>query len=536
MKTNSSVKQSLLSLIISAQVALAPVFTYANPNSFESYRKEVGIEYKKPISFEKFFEAVKGDLPPDLRKEMQLFVYENPGYQVRPILNRKINSRTSPYTLELVITAPGDSNQTILRLNEEKPSQIEIQWVHNKVSKKVVFNEQKAQQPLTFLKSLTGDKPYVADYPAMVIMPASKILKMKKTNRAHYLQSLRQVVAAAEAVRPSLKSVRSPLDLIFGEAAWASYSGPCIVAGWPGEYRDGSCKPISKQARNNEGNVICNPALFGTGPNLVLKPVPNNATTHCDQLVPVKSFLQSEMSRGEGENFDMEMKALSDSIEDLQNYCLDQVVSNTNKHSLQSEACNTLIRRVAELRTISCSMGSEVAAICADINMLNAKPTEGEVRVSKKSELPTCTSLETNLPSDQSALSCNTNPVKSNSCVNEYGEERPFFYCECGEGFNPVKKNTELAIGCDKIAAPVADRKSKKKKGSWFKPWMGVTLAGAIGIGIWYYSNKQSAKKVADMWDPAVPVIAPPPGLQPSPTPTPTPTPVDTTRPTPGTR
>lgn len=106
-------------------------------------------------------------------------------------------------------------------------------------------------------------------------------------------------------------------------------------------------------------------------------------------------------------------------------------------------------------------------------------------------------------------------------------------------GCSPTREDTgAISQATPEPSTPVTTSTSKpsrkKKDSSWFKPWMGVTLAAGFGLAFFYWNHKQTMKQYYDSINPgdvAPPVT--PPGLNPVPPPpalTNPPPPVDVPR------
>lgn len=116
-----------------------------------------------------------------------------------------------------------------------------------------------------------------------------------------------------------------------------------------------------------------------------------------------------------------------------------------------------------------------------------------------------------------------------------------YFYCVCPSDHVPASNNVIAHTSCTKKPEPKPEAAKKSKPFSWFKPWMGWTLAAGVGLLVWYWAQKEAQKNAARLntpIDPVPPVPSPGSntGVTPTPGVTPAPPPLDVTRPAPGTR
>lgn len=92
------------------------------------------------------------------------------------------------------------------------------------------------------------------------------------------------------------------------------------------------------------------------------------------------------------------------------------------------------------------------------------------------------------------------------------------YYCDCGGDKNVLSVVSGIPVRCksNSESSSGQDRKSGSS-GSWFsnfklEPWMIWAGAGALGLGLWYYSSKQSVDKYYQMFNstPVNPPVPPP--------------------------
>jgi hypothetical protein len=319
-------------------------------------------------------------------------------------------------------------------------------------------------------------------------------------------------------------------------------------------FKGGYCSPPPQSI--TEGRVICNPAIFGSvSRGFPRQNVPSDATARCDRQSPVLEFVRT-VSGSNKESFAESHAQISKAIQESQLAC------QSPKTDSQRLACQTLANRLSALQQIQCVHVFSDSRICHDLapqvnDMVlagGASLTDQKEPVSTKKELVTedgllaCKALELGNPTDVKELNClDENRPREFSCMGPDGKPVTRFYCECGSGYRSIYANSDRPIRCEKISNLTRTNRDKATRpirsgptDSWFKPWMGFTLAAGAGLLLWYWNHKQTMKQYYDMWkprDPSPPVA--PPGLQPvnpPPLQTPPPLPVDVRRPEPGVR
>jgi hypothetical protein len=479
-------------------------------------------------------------LPAQLRYEMKVFFAENPNLKNVEVVMKSIKNRSE---IELIL------DQVVLRFNPKNPDTIIMKWVDEEGGAHTQnFNALWAERPMMFLNSLVNTPPVKKRTQAFDLIEEDKLNLLPRKLQVEYWNKVREVLIAAESLNQVFaSSAKFPwFKAIMGPNAWAVKDGdPCVIAGWPSSFKNGKCSAPKESLIN--GQVQCNPAIFGDfSGGFPIASVPNNATFLCNQKSPVDQFLKSKKLQDKKE-LDDTKKQLLETIQSIQSNC-----QNAQTNS-QKVACEALNDRIIKLNSVTCQSILPEARACAD----NPLPQVAQTQVSSEpqaaksavdsSQYQDCEPQDLLLPEKPDGLNCESqNPVSSLRCrENSSGEVLTRFYCDCGSGYTPHYDKTRFPIKCEPKAtqfsysrsrSPLPSRGSKAND-SWFKPWMGITLAAGAGLLLWYWNHKQMMKQYYSMWEPKNPVApVPPPGLQPTPmptTPTPAPRPVDVPRPAP---
>jgi len=490
----------------------------------------------------KFKDSILSDpnlLPTELRKELELMMFENPDFQ-----DFKVITKTIPVTGEVEIII----DQSVLRIHPKNLDRFLLKWVDEQGGYHTLnFNRFWAQQPMGFLNAVKSSDRLRTRSRAFEIASFEALKDKTESEKRVYWKSVRDVLIAAEALNGAVSSKSSRFNFIFnwfmGGYAEASKDGaPCIIAGWASVFKGGYCSAPPQSISG--GQVICNPAIFGpSGGAFPRNNVPSDATARCDRQSPILDFVKANSGINK-EAFAKAHLQISKAIQEVQLACQSPTTDS------QRVACQTLTDRLNAHHQIQCGQVFSDSRICHDLVPQSQDTSSGITSDPKEAlveeSLSVCKALELGNPSDVKELGCLAdNRPREFSCIGPDGKPTTRFYCECGRGYRGIYTNSDRPTRCEKIRSVGSTGREKarghtsaQKTESWFKPWMGFTLAAGVGLLLWYWNHKQTMKQYYDMWkprDPSPPVA--PPGLQPVPRPplqTPPPLPVDVRRPEPG--
>lgn len=510
------------------------------------------------VSWKSFYQKVESDLPYDMQREMRLFLKQHPDAKIPKAKVTKIKQGA----VEVVqIQFETGADRAVLEIHN-KGVFATLRGVQGGKKFNVRLSKFELSNPARFMSALSGTIPWTEKVPTVRILTAAEMKKLGPAEKRKYVDRIRNMLAAAEKAQNTLGKGRKSASLderFWGalvEAAWAAEpSGECIVAGWVGNYRAGSCEPPA-QARSGDCTK-CNSDIYGTSSPCVgpkSGKLPLNATEICNQNTEATKYAVFQGVKTSDE-VQAKLSSLSGVLTGLREKCaqIETGVGAGTKLSDQADTCRNLNGRIAELEAVQCQILEGYPQQFPDLKCAPAEPEMPspppvadqpyEEPPPQNPPPPRGASDENcaNLPVTANALRCSASQVQQLSC-DEAGELVTKYFCLCGPDEVGEKSNTLKDIGCSRRtpAGTVRGdsprgRDRPKKEESWFKPWMGVALAGAVGLFLWYYGTKQSMKQQYSLLQPG-PTVTPVPVI-PSPAPAPTaPVPVDVDRPTPGTR
>jgi len=509
-------------LLVLAQVvtpvswAKKPVLNDLGPLKFSQEGSQVYLDLRQS------FFSDQRLLPEELAHELRVFFDENSGFSRIPVVIKKNKNATQ---IEFII------QETILRFDPRNPNEMIYKWVDDEGGvHSQTFDTLWSERPLMFLNAVYPSEALKSRKRLFQIPELAILNKVEKKNQVLYWQNFREVLISAEHVFSGLGDTAQYrwLNALFGREAWAILKGSeCVIAGWPSQKANGKCQAPAAAVQG--GRVHCNPAIFGSNSgSFSRQSVPSNATLQCHQKSPVSDFVkrQNPTSR---EAFENQRGEFQQTIKSIQDSCLEA------KRVSQQAACQALTQRVEDLEQLTCAQVVPEARTCHDLPLLAVTPQNTSsssplLAINSESEgggssHPICEPQDLLLPSSPDALSCGSeNPTKSMSCRSREGQYLVRFYCECGRRFTPHYNSTDQPTRCEPRSVRSSSERSRPSSSrtpssgnSWFKPWMGITLAAGAGLLLWYWNHKQTMNQYYSMWQPRNPVApVPPPGLQPT--------------------
>jgi hypothetical protein len=563
---------SLLSSF-SATLSLQPAWAKSNPSLGRGLPKQdadaasVSIEaflkrYLKPSPTQTnqwlwdqqaFIRDQKGELPSAYLtwwKELPQEIRETPwSLSLRPV------SSLGPGWMEWIFH--GSQGEDVARLLLSK-KQLDVLRFYGRGEKALVqfdLHWVSMQQPEMIFQQLTSEQllSYAPLRHQREILSSKSLSLLSPVGQTRYLEKLGQLLVQYEQISTGEgheTSLRESVEsnklwwwrLLVGEEAWAQTQQSCVVAGWPGEWYQGRCRPaesVRKQAYSS-GSLICNPMVFGSnGLSFPGKQVPSDATFQCYQKTKSQNAWTSavQAAKKSGQSWDVWKASVEKQIQEItSSHC------SSPRSSSQKKACDSLGQYWQELNSMTCehwpkSAESSKPQLCPTDLMAVVEPPaiSPDSLLSTKMEPSSVLSPSglrcgrgdlIGLPMAASALECGlSSPVKSVECQDEIGEVKQVFYCECSSQTLSEYRNSNKPVACrekpstTRVSAEEkrkTERTTRKKNEPWLKPQTAVLLAAAVGLGLWYWNHKQTMKMAYSYLNPPQPSPpVPPPGLQP---------------------
>jgi hypothetical protein len=541
--------RTFLSWILTIAIAI-PSWGLTDPQTklVNGYLKDAGFGTSQ-ISVKEFYRKFGRDFPVDAQREMEIFLKQYPNAKFP---ESKVAKLTEGSAEIVQITFTSGSDTVVLRINPAS-QQARVTGTQRGQKYDLKISSFELQNPARLMAAISGVEPWTERYPTIQVLSPEEVKKLGEQDRKNYIDRLREVLAAAEKAQNAFNSGKKTSDLrdylweLLSEPAWAGApSGECIVAGWVGSYQNGTCVPPS-QARAG-GCTRCNSDIYGEGSECVgpaSGKLPLNATEICNQKTESNKYAVFKGVKTAAD-VDAKKQSLSGVLTGLTEKCgqIESGVSQGTKLGDQADACANLKSRIGELNQVNCDI------LAQDQNKGNFPDLRCRATPPPSPEPPPVTDRPTrpvnrpgsgecvNLPLNRGELKCSAGELREMEC-EEDGQKQTKFYCECASGSVGEKKNTVLDVGCSArqtastTTTPSKSTKSKKEE-SWFKPWMGVALAVAAGLGLmWLFmkGTKETMKSQYDLLAPTPTATPVPPPVSPS-----APLPTDVNRPPPGTR
>lgn len=544
--------RAFLTLVLSVSLAL-PAFalTPLQTKTVQDFLNTTGLS-KKSVTWAEFYKTVERDLPLDVQREMQLFIKQHPKAKIpQPKISKLKQGNEDVVQLEF---GTGKDKAFLVITGKSEFATLKGQQGGKKFDRRVRLSD--LRNPVRFITELSGtQRPWTEQVPSVQVLNAEQLKKLGAGQRQAYIDKFREMMAAAEKVQNAFGASSSSASLqdylwkqIVEEAVAAAPSGECVVAGWVGQYRSGSCQPPA-QARAS-GCAKCNSEIYGgSSPCISLEngKLPLNATEICNQRTESNKYAVFQGVKTQ-QDVDNKKQSLAGVLTGLREKCatIESGVAQGTKLSEQTATCSNLKTRLSELEAVQCGILEQQRENFPELRCRPAEPPApvppapvvAEPAVREPVNRPSSGEC-LNLPTSQNQLRCQASQVRQIAC-NEDGEAVEKFYCQCGANEQPEKQNTNLDVGCAPMSRDSSygeesrRRERPKKEESWFKPWMGIALAGAAGLALWYYGTKSTLENQYSLITPT-PVATPVPA--PYTAPVTAPTPIDVSRPPPtGTR
>lgn len=534
--------------------------------------KKVGVDYLK----ESFNEAKKKN-----SKSFLSEVYEQHRgffpYELRRELDYRIKKQ-NPHlpTPEVEAVNQGKNKIIRVRFKEGKnsitfqmtePNSYELLGSINGKAIRQKFTKDDFVDPLVFLQKMTGTKRTITRTAASVqLLNSHQLSQLTDVQKKAYVDRLRGTLEAAEKAQNELRKLASAgdktknalLNVLLESAIAASPAGTCIVAGWAGQYVDGSCQyPQGVVDEGGQRFMKCNDTIYKSGAKVPFSGnrVSETATKECNDQTKDDKYSPYYGIQNK-DDFDKKHAELSQKIDSLQEACGEVVSANRTKLPDQKPTCGEFGVRLKELEDARCDLLKEnkekfPGLTCAKNEPPEVPPVLPPEKEEEEAEQPPPLAQDDSCPPGDAKMckgitkraSCTGEELRCVSCPASGGKTVRKSYCECTTG-TPQKHNSLYAHACEAPAEekPLRgsdrsyddeDRPRRKKRDTGFlglgmQNWLALALVGLAGYyAFTQFPSLQSNKPPDPVW-PNPPV--PPPQTGPVQTPSGTTIPVINTR------
>jgi hypothetical protein len=542
--------RALISWVLTVSIAF-PVWalTPQQTKTVQDFLTTTGLS-TRAVTWSEFYQKIERDLPMDVQREMQLFIKLNPSAKIpQPKVSKLKQGKDEVVQLEFTV---GKEKSYLLISGKSEFATIKGKQGGKKFDRRVRLSD--LRNPVRFMTELSGQAtPWTEVVPSVQILTMDQVKKLGPAQRRAYVDKLRDLLVSAEKVQSAFGNSSKSASLqdyllqqLVEEAFAAVASGECIVAGWVGQYRNNSCEP-PQQARST-GCAKCNSEIYGSSSPCISfanGKLPLNATEICNQRTESNKYAVFQGVKNQSELAN-KLQSLSGVLTGLREKCtsIEAGVVQGAKLLDQQQTCSHFKGRITELEAVQCQILEQQPNHFPDLRCrplaVISPPQEPPQPVGPSVNRPASGDC-TNLPTSPTQLRCQASPVIEIAC-EEDGEQVAKYYCACGPGEEVEKQNSNLAVAChplrkDSTGGIDSYRGERpKKEEPWFKPWMGIALAGAAGLALWYYGTKSTLEKQYSLITPTT-VATPVPAPYTPPSPVTAPTPIDISRPPPtGTR
>lgn len=522
------------------QLALATsqgTISKAAPAGLEALKEKLSESSKarKDSPIAHLYQQHRAEFPQDFRREMDYRIkqlgaaglakpeVESVGKGKSQVLRMRFKDQRDSVTVQ--VSANGDM---------ELIGNMKGQSQRRKISKAEVTD------PMKLLEILTGEKRTITQVsPSIQLMSAKQLSLLTEEKRKAYIDWLRSTLATAEKAQQELAGAGVQTSGApfwwFNEAIAAGPSGPCIVAGWVGQYENGSCK--YKDAVQSSGGVSCiqcNSAIYSSGCISLDSRgrAPSDATAQCNSQTARDKYFPFNGIKNQAE-FDEKMRSLETNLVDLDVGCR-QTLNNKKAVKDQPPTCSALMSRVAELRAANCQLleaqkGSNpnfANLTCVEPLPPEPQPEPPPADEEEPGETPGADGCLKSTSSEckKARRDGDCGPggtAEAICCQDAKGATIQKYYCSCGPGTTPQYNNSVRPVRCEQETSGGGidnDRRERRerrerKEPSWWDRNGSTLLAMAAVIGVaglaFYYIPKM------DPWNtPPLPTpgpLAPPP-------------------------
>lgn len=366
--------------------------------------------------------------------------------------------------------------------------------------------------PLNLLRKMTGKRRTITRAaPSVQLLKAKELALLGDAEKKAYIDRVREMMELAEKTQNSLKPIGPKTAWHpFFPLAWAaeSPSGDCIIAGWAGSYRNGSCSHPEGESKGADGApcMQCNPAIYAdhcipfNG-----KKISSTATAECNRATEKDKYKPFYDIKNQ-KDFDERMAGLRGTIDDLQTKCAGIKESAEKgtppKLKDQPPTCGAFEGRLTELSKATCQLLEKDKAkfpelVCAAKEKAEDPPVE---EAEEAQALPDC-------GNQPKRVNCGTGTKQTMQCKTKGGKTDTREYCECAPGEERMQ-NTLYATSC--AASPKYEeprdrrrdydddrdsRRDRRKPAKEESGFLGLGwqnwLAIALVVGVGYYAFTQ---------------------------------------------
>lgn len=481
---------------------------------------------KGDVKLRDIYELTKNELPLDLRFEVERMLEQQPNLKLPKLEVRMIkNGRFED--VQLIAQKGRQSATATLSFRGDQVATLTYPMGGKDVQRKLTAAD--IYSPVRMIAEAYGPGLGVADRIQFTrFLYRNELALLRPQDRLNYSEQVREALRAAERAQQGINGRKAPpanpkkskspskTSLLWqglldeAVAAGDTPTGSCLVLGWIGTYKNGSCEPPAeaKDATKCPGTFVCSKVLYGANAECGIVKFErgqlNSSAESCNMRNKDNRF-DFFLGIKSQEDFDKKMQELSLKINEIRLLCKEP-------KNEQIGECQELEKRMAELMKANCEQLSKWKEQFTDLKcqapatvVAAAEPRRDEERApgtdngSVSAATPGAdlaplpqpdpiddtggrdggdgqyhdgnTSVHYRTPSDSetappaggnlndgihceglplraAGLDCAGGSVATITC-NSQGEARTHYYCVCGGGLRAKYSSSSKPIGCE---------------------------------------------------------------------------------------
>lgn len=465
---------------------------------------------KRPKAvLQELFEQNKKDFPYEFRRELEFRMKKfNPALPA-PELDVVNEGKNKIVRIHF---RHGKNNTTVQITNRHDVfAEVIGSWEGKSFRHKISADE--IGDPLALLRKMTGKRRTITRAaPSVQLLKARDLALLGETEKKAYIDRVRDIMEAAEKAQNAFRSAGVPAKTVwnpFFENAFAAGGpeGDCIIAGWGGKYRNGSCAYPDGETKDSGGAscMQCNPAIYAEACiPFNGKKVSITATADCNRATEKDKYKPFYGIKNQAD-FDAKMGDLKGTIDELQTKCAGIKTNEPPKLKDQAPTCAAFEGRLTDLSNATCQLLEKDKTKFPDLQCVAKEKIDDipEEEAEEPQDLPDC-------GNQPKRVNCGTGTKQTMQCKLKSGKVDTREYCECAPGEERMN-NTLYPTSC--AAAPRYeeprerrrdfddDREYRRKRPKPVKEESGFLglgwqnwLAIALVVGVGYYAFTQIPK------------------------------------------
>lgn len=322
---------------------------------------------KGDVRLRDIYEMTKNDLPLDFRFEVERILEAQPNMKLPKVEVRMIkNGRFED--VQLIAQKGRQAATATLSFRGDTVASLAYPVNGKDVHKK--FSMADIYSPVRMVAEAYGPGIGVADRLQFTrFLYKDELALLRAKDRLNYAEQVREALRLAEKAQqrmnggkevpkkgktPSKTSMLLDLGIPSAVAAGASPSGSCLVLGWIGTYKNGTCEPPAeaKDANKCPGTYVCSKILYGANAECGIVKFEKgqiNSTAESCNMRNKDNRYDFFLGIKSQEEFDQKMKELSLKINEIRLLCKEP-------KNEQIDECQELEKRMAELMKVNCGI------------------------------------------------------------------------------------------------------------------------------------------------------------------------------------